>query len=93
MKQIKTPGRSSLSEKILSNLIQIYMEGKEPEFLDPILLLTISNDAVKSRRPNQVGNHTYKKRNKKARPPTLLDLEESSDGSDSAGENTLSSSE
>ena len=49
VKQIKTPGRSSLSEKFLSNLIQIYMEGQKPEFLDPIFLLTLSNDAVKSR--------------------------------------------
>ena len=32
MKQIKTNGRSSLSEKFLSALIRICMEGPEPEF-------------------------------------------------------------
>ena len=46
-----------------------------------------------SLRPNQVGNHTYKKCNKKTRPLTLPALEESSEDSDSAGETILSSSE
>ena len=38
---------------------------------------------MQSQRPNEAGNRTYKKQNEKTRPPTLLDLEESSDDSDS----------
>ena len=93
MRQIKTDGRTSLSEKNLSNLTVICMEGPEPEFFNPITLMTLWNDAVKSRRPNQAGNCSYKKHNKKTTPPTLRDLEESSDDSDSARENILSSLE
>ena len=60
------------------------MEGPEPEFFNPISAMTLWNDAVKSRRPNPAGNCSYKKHNKKTR--TLLDLEESSDKSNAAGE-------
>lgn len=79
-------------EKILSTFIQICMEGPEPEFFDPVLVMTLWNDSVNTRRVNQAGNCLYKKP-KKARPLTLLDLEESSDGSDSTGENIFSSLE
>ena len=35
--------------------------------------ITLWNDAVKSRRPNQAGKRIYKKCNKKKRPATLMD--------------------
>ena len=65
------------------------MEGSEQEFFDHIPAMTLWNVAVKFGKANQAGNHTYKKRNKQTRPLTLLDLEESRDDSDSAGENSM----
>ena len=41
MKRIKTDGRTSLSKKTLSTLIQICMEGAESEFFDPISTMTL----------------------------------------------------
>ena len=40
MKRIKLDRRLSLSEKFLSTLIQICMEGPEPEFFSPISAMT-----------------------------------------------------
>ena len=90
MKQIKVDER--LLENFLSFFIWICMEGPEPEFFDSVPVMTLWNDSVNTRKINQAGNCLYKK-HKKARPLTLLDLEESSDGSDSTGENIFSSLE
>ena len=49
------------------------MEGPVCKNFDAVPAMTLWNDAVKSRRPNQTGKHIYKKRNKKKRPMTLMD--------------------
>ena len=90
MKQIKMDGRSSLSGKILSTFIWICMKGPEPEFFDPILAMTLWNDAVKSQTKLGIA-HT--KNVTKTGSPILLDLEDTSDNSNSAGENILLSLE
>ena len=71
MKPIKMDGRFSLSEKTLSTLIRICMEGSEPEFLDHILAMTLWNDAVKKTKPSWE-SHLQKIVTKKQglRPPT-----------------------
>ena len=77
MKKIKTNRRSSLSENILSSLVRICMEGPECKNHDTVPAMTLWNDAVKSRKPNQAGKRIYKKLNKKKRPTTLMDQSES----------------
>ena len=65
------------SENILSSLVVICMEGPECKNCDAFPAMTLWNDAVKSRRPNQARKHIYKKRNKKKRPTMLMDQSES----------------
>ena len=91
MKQIKLDRRLSLSENFLSTLIQICMEVPEPEFLSPISAITFGMMQSSLKDQMQLGIARTKKQNKKTR--TFLDLEESNDKSNLAGENILSSSE
>ena len=52
MKKIKTDGRSSLSENILSSLVRICIEGPGCENFHAVPDTTLWNNAVESRRPN-----------------------------------------
>ena len=62
------------------------MKGPEPEFFDPIFAMTLWNDAVKSQTKLGIA---HAKNVTKTGSPTLLDLEDTSGNSNSAGENIL----
>ena len=86
-------GRSSLPEKTLSTSIQICMEEPESELLDPIPAMIFWNVSQVSKTKPRRASLVQIMEQKTTRPSTFLDLEESSDDSNSTGENIISSSE
>ena len=77
MNRVKTDSRNSLSKERLNSLLRICMEGPPLAQFDAIPAMQLWQEGVRLRRPNQSSRKAYKARVQKARPSTLIDIEES----------------
>ena len=60
MNRIKTDARNSLLKDRLSSLLRVCMEGPSLQDFNPTLSMTLWNDAIVTRPPNQSKQKQYK---------------------------------